>query len=154
MIDTLVANGKYLWQAFQAGNTVSGNNNNNTIGGAAHDAAFCTAWMAQRCDTAWVNSRAIAVQFDNQNVNMSIASFLVVRPAYAWLGYGAGYIGWPPTWNDAFRWDVGAPTGNCSQTAPGVFERAWTYGTAHVDCNSYTASVPCNPADAKCGTSS
>ena len=39
----------------------------------------------------------------------------------------------------------------CTQTAPGVFERAWTYGTAKMDCNSYTATVPCNPLDHTCG---
>jgi hypothetical protein len=66
---------------------------------------------------------------------MSIASFLVVRPAFAWLGYGAGYFS--PTWNDAFLWDVGVPKGECRETdTPGVFEREWTYGTAHVDCNT------------------
>eukprot|EP01047_Picozoa_sp_COSAG01_P009490 COSAG01_NODE_390_length_17672_cov_8.513287_6_plen_45_part_00 len=42
--------------------------------------AYCTAWMAQRCNTEWVRRRAITVQFDPQNVNFSIASFLIVRP--------------------------------------------------------------------------
>ena len=83
--DGLVANGKYLWHAFQAGNDIGRNNNNNTIGGEFHDAAYCTSWMAQRCNTDWVNERAITVQFDPKNVNVSIASFLIVRPAYAWL---------------------------------------------------------------------
>ena len=36
-------------------------------------------------------------------------------------------------------------------STPGTFERDWTYGTATMDCNSFSASVPCNPADAKCG---
>ena len=106
--------------------------------------------MAQRCNTPWVNERAITVQFDKYNLNVSIASFLIVRPAYAWLGYGANYV-WPPTWNDAFLLDVGEPVGECAQTAPGVFEREWTFGTATMDCNSYTATVPCNPADKTCG---
>ena len=153
LIETLAANGKWQWQAFQSGNTVGGNTNNNTgnTGGFAFDAAFCTQWMAQRCNTDWVNQRAIAVQFDKFNVNVSVASFLIVRPAYAWLGYGAGEFNWPPTWNDAFLWDVGLPVGECAQTAPGVFEREWTFGTATMDCNSYTATVPCNPADKTCG---
>lgn len=149
LIDGLVANGKYLWHAFQAGNDIGRNNNNNTIGGEFHDAAYCTSWMAQRCNTDWVNERAITVQFDPKNVNVSIASFLIVRPAYAWLGYGAGY--YTPRWNDAFLWDVGAPTSDCTQTSPGVFERAWTYGVARMDCNSFSALVPCNPVDSTCG---
>ena len=149
MIDALVADGKYMWHAFQAGNDIGPNTNNNTIGGVAIDAAYCAQWMAQRCNTGWVNERAITVQFDPFHVNVSVASFLVVRPAYAWLGYGAGV--WTPRWNDAFLWDVGLPVGNCTQTAPGVFEREWTYGTARVDCNSYSATVPCNPLDTTCG---
>ena len=152
MIDGLVGEGKYLWQAFQAANNVGGNNNNNSQGqgGEAHDAAFCTQWMAQRCNTDWVNQRAITVQFDSHNVLESIASFLIVRPAFAWIGYGAGIV--PPKWNDAFLWDVGVPKGECHNgSQPGVFEREWTYGVASMDCNTYTGKVPCNPADTKCG---
>ena len=43
LIDGLVAEGKYLWQAFQAGNGVGSNNNNNSVGGFKFDAAYCTA---------------------------------------------------------------------------------------------------------------
>lgn len=150
MIDGLVADGKYLWQAFQAGNDIGSNTNNNTVGGVVFDVGHCTAWMTQRCNTDWVNERAITVQFDSHNVNVSIASFLIVRPAYAWIGYGAGY--YQPKWNDAFLWDVGVPVSECRNgSTPGTFERDWTYGTATMDCNTYSASVPCNPADTSCG---
>jgi hypothetical protein len=82
-------------------------------------------WMTKRCNTPWVNERAITVQFDSANVVESIASFLIVRPAYAWLGYGAGIV--PPKWNDAFLWDVGVPKGECRNgSEPGTFERDWT----------------------------
>lgn len=143
MIDGLVAEGKYLWQAFQSGNDIGRNTNNNTVGGYAFDAEYCAAWMSQRCNTQWVNERAITVQFDSSNVNVSIASFLIVRPAYAWIGYGAGY--YRAKWNDvrsfsawrpstparaltqhpphartlrnppaqAFLWDVGLPLSEC-----------------------------------------
>jgi hypothetical protein len=105
--------------------------------------------MEQRCNTDWVNERAITVQFDNQNIFESIASFLIIRPKYAWLGFGAGIV--PPKWNDAFRWDVGLPKGECSQSSPGVFQRQWSYGTATMDCSTYSGHVPCNPHDQKCG---
>ena len=51
MIDALVANGKYLWQALQAGNGVGGNNNNNSngVGGYSFDAAYCTQVMFPAC---------------------------------------------------------------------------------------------------------
>jgi len=152
MIDALVAEGKYLWHAFQAGNNIGSNTNNNTNGqGGQHfDAEYCTNWMVERCNSEWVNQRAITVQFDSFNVNVSIASFLIVRPAYAWIGYGAGYL--RPKWNDAFLWDVGVPVSECRNgSTPGTFERDWTYGTATMDCNTYSASVPCNPADTSCG---
>ena len=145
MIDSLAANGKYMWQAFQAGNGIGSNTNNNSQGGIYFDAAYCTQWMAQRCDTKWVNERAITVQWDSANINVSIASFLIVRPAYAWLGGNR-------LWNDAFRWNFGEPTSACRNgSAPGTFERDWTFGTATMDCLSYTASVPCDPADTACG---
>jgi hypothetical protein len=149
MINELVRNNKYLWQSFQSGNDVGKNNNNNTVGGISFDVNYCIDWMTQRCNTDWVNERAITVQFDSENINVSIASFLIIRPDFAWLGYGAGY--YQPKWNDAFLWDVGLPISNCSIINPGVFTREWTYGTALMDCNSYTALVPCNPSDKKCG---
>ena len=62
---------------------------------------------------------------DSANVNVSIASFLIVRPAYAYIGYGAGYL--TPKWNDAFLWDVGLPVSDCRNgSVPGTFERDWT----------------------------
>ena len=133
IIDELVVRGKYNWHAFQAGNNVGGNWNNNTRNGTHFDVAHCTSWMMQRCNTAWVNAHAITVQMDEFHVNQSIAAFLVVRPDYAWLGWGAG--AWDPVWSPAFLWDVGVPLGNCSQPSPGVFERQWTYGTARLNCH-------------------
>ena len=89
------------------------------------------------------------MQFDKFNPVESIASFLVARPDYAWMGYGAGQH--QPSWNDALSWDVGVLTGQCTQPSPGVFQRAWSHGTAQMDCNTYTGKVPCNPTDTKCG---
>jgi len=54
--------------------------------------------------------------------------------------------------SQAFLWDVGVPVSECRNgSAPGTFERDWTYGTATMDCNTYSATVPCNPADPHCG---
>jgi hypothetical protein len=148
IIEGLVGDGKYLWHAFQHANDIGQNTNNNSqhVGRVAignESVSWCTDWMAQRCDTAWVNERAITVQFDKFNVNESIASFLVVRPAFAWIGYGAGQLF--PSWNDAFTWDVGEPKSACKQTSPGVFEREWSYGTAsmNVSYHSLPAFIVC-----------
>ena len=62
LVEGLVAAKKYEWQAFQNGNDVGHNNNNNTVGGSHFDVGFCTAWMAQRCNTAYVHERAITVR--------------------------------------------------------------------------------------------
>jgi len=108
--------------------------------------------MASHCNnksTGFHGRRTLTVQFDRYNVNVSIGSFLVVRPAYAWIGYGAGKL--QPKWNDAFTRDVGVPQGQCKALGGGIYERAWSYGTARMDCVKYSAVVPCNPADAKCG---
>ena len=146
LIDGLAARGRYVWHAFGAGNNVGDNANNNTINGTHFDAAHCTAWMSARCNTDFVRERAITVQMDPFHRNESIAQFLVVRGDYAWLGWGAGQ--WDPVWVPEFLMDVGYPTTTCSQTSPGVFSRGWTYGTASFDCNTYTGSVPVNPAQA------
>ena len=154
IIDGLVAKKKYLWHAFQHANDIGKNTNNNSnhVGGTAHDFATCDDWMAAHCNnksTGFDGRRTLTVQFDPYNVNVSIASFLVVRPAYAWIGYGAGQL--QPKWNDAFTWDVGVPQGQCKVLGGGIYERVWSYGTARMDCGTYSAVVPCNPADAKCG---
>ena len=91
-------------QAFQASNNVGSNNNNNSqgVGGTAFYVAYCTTSKIQRCTTHTLddnllqysveNERATTVQFDSHNVNESIASFLVVRQQFAWIGYGTGIV--------------------------------------------------------------
>ena len=59
LIDELVARGKYVWHAFGNGNDVGGNANNNTVNGTFFDSAHCTQWMTARCNTDFVNQRAI-----------------------------------------------------------------------------------------------
>ncbi len=145
LIDELAVRGKYVWHAFGNGNDVGRNANNNTVNGTSFDASHCAQWMAARCNTDFVNQRAITVQMDPGNVNASIAQFLIVRPAFAWLGWGAGQ--YKAQWVPEFMLDVGEPLGTCSQPSPGVFERQWTYGLATFDCNAYRAGpLPVNPS--------
>ena len=129
VIEALVAAGKWDWMALGNGDGVGSNNKG--------DPASCTAWMAKRCNTDWVNSRAISVQMDANRslVNESIASFLIVRPAFAWLGT----TDQNDPWRDEYLLDVGEPVGNCTQSSPGVFERLWSYGIVRMNCTSYKA---------------
>ena len=43
--------------------------------------------MSARCSPAY-QARAITQALDRGNINASIASFLITRPPFAWLGYG------------------------------------------------------------------
>ena len=90
-------------------------------------------------------------------------------PPYGWIGFG--WESDDRNWNDLFylqvrrgpgiflrKWDVGQvgnragtdpfylqagePTGLCTEGPTGVFSRNWTLGTASLDCNSWTASLP------------
>ena len=120
---------KYIWAAFKDQDGVS----------AGPTAATCATWARARC-TAEHQLTATTQAFDTAHVNQSIAAFLVVRPPIAFLGFG-----WESDmrdWRSEFLWQVGEPQGLCAEVAPSVFSRAWTYGNATLDCNSFTATVP------------
>ena len=73
-----------------------------------------------------------------------LATFLLVRGAFAWLGYGwlgcgdatgsaaAGPYVRPP----ALELDYGTPIGHCEETGPssGVFRREWTKASVQMSC--------------------
>jgi hypothetical protein len=48
-------------------------------------------------------------------------------------------------WSDPFfrlyRLDTGVPTGDCTESSPGVFTRAWSRGRALVNCASTGSSL-------------
>jgi hypothetical protein len=72
-----------------------------------------------------------------------LASFLLVRGPYAYLGAGwAGCDCYPPFY-PGFERDYGVPKGNYSETAPGsaVFAREWTKATVVFNCSSKTAAI-------------
>lgn len=96
-----------------------------------------------------------------------LATFLLVRGPYAWLGYewsGCTDSGYPtgcdkhclqddckpcrfPVSRDANPFprpaamddDYGTPVGYCKEAAPGVFRREWTKADVELDCNTYAA---------------
>lgn len=151
------------------------------------DHARCIAWWATRCNSDSVNSRPWFLEHmiddpaepDIPYSNLSIAAFLVWRPAHAWLFSGGAQIGMgslhhrhlggrgtghgrllqvsdcyndpssAKCWDPKWMWDVGEPEGTCFEAAPGVFTRAWSYGNATLDCNTMTSSIPVNPTQAR-----
>jgi len=74
---------------------------------------------------------------------LDLATFLLVRGPYWWLGYGWVGCGVKYDFPASLSVDYGEPLGTCAETTPGsgVFTRAWTKATAKVDCNAMEGSV-------------
>lgn len=82
-----------------------------------------------------------------------LASFLLVRGPYAWLGYGwqgctsgdlhayhgSGYAKWGTELDE----DYGEPLERCHETAAGseVFERKWSKATVQLDCKAWKGTI-------------
>ena len=73
LIEALVANGKYNWQAFGA---------EDGVGSGPSSGPSCATWMRTMCDPA-KQGEPMAIGFDAGNVNQSVAAFLVTRCVYA-----------------------------------------------------------------------
>ena len=83
--------------------------------------------------------------------NATLAAFLVAlaaclhwrsssRSPLAYIGYqqNSGDSNWSPL----FELDVGVPMGLCEEGPAGVFTRAWSNGTAALDCATWTGALP------------
>ena len=135
LIDRLIANGKYMWQAFGYEDR----------GGPDITQSGCSQFMNQNCEM--LNNKTkngnytMLMGFDANNPMQSLAAFLITRPEFAWLGYG-----WESDmkdWNSVFLYDVGVPKENvCHVLKDGVFQREWSYGNVTLDCNKWEGTVP------------
>lgn len=138
LIDTLVAAGKYNWQAFGSRDTsVSAR-----LGaGAGLSPATCAADVRALCNaTLQAQPLLMKMASPGPDANQTLAAFLVVRPPHAYLGWA--WESGDEKWTDLFLLQPGEPAGPCAETAPGVFERAWTAGVARLDCNKWEADLP------------
>ena len=72
-----------------------------------------------------------------------LATFLLVRGPFAWLGYG--WIGCNQPWEfrPEMSADYGEPLGACYETAAGsgVFQRKWSKADVQMDCNAWAANI-------------
>ena len=77
------------------------------------------------------------------NLNQDLATFLLLRGPYAYLGYGWSGCNVKFAFPDAFKIDYGTPNGLCAETAAGsgVFTREWSKATVSMNCNSYVGTV-------------
>ena len=101
----------------------------------------CASWMRTMCAPA-MQGRPMLMQMDSSaaNCNQTVASFLISRPPYAYLGWG--WESDDAQWNDIFYLQVGDATGLCTEGPSGVFTRQYTAGAASLDCNAWKADLP------------
>jgi hypothetical protein len=79
------------------------------------------------------------------NLAQDLATFLLLRGPYAFLGFGWSGCGAAAVFPEELGRDYGEPTGFCSETQTGVFERDWTHATVRMDCNAYVGTVVMKP---------
>lgn len=129
LVTTLIAAGKYNWQAFGGGDGA----------GPGINQDECATFIRSRCSEEF-QRRAMMMDAGHAS-NQSVAAFLIVRPPIAFLGWG-----WESddkkNWDDIFLLQPGTPTGLCTEEKAGVFLRRWTNGVVKLDCNTWTASLP------------
>ena len=70
-----------------------------------------------------------------------LASFLLMRGAYAWIGFAWVGCSQPYVRPKALDTDYGTPTSLCKETSPGVFEREWTKAAVKMDCNKWQGEI-------------
>ena len=114
-------------------------------------AAQCAAVVRDLCsDTKYNEPLVFDFATPVPDFNLDLATFLLVRGPYAWLGYSwdgcVGSVGPGPGASMPYvkyglpktvQADYGEPTSRCEETAAGsgVFTRAWSKATVTVDCN-------------------
>lgn len=129
LIEELVSAGKYAWAAF-------GNQDGVEQGPSLES---CSEWMRAHCAPA-LQGAPLAMQFNKGNANQSVAAFLIVRPPYGWIG--GGWESDDSSWDNIFLLQAGAPLGLCEEGPSNVFSRAWTAGTASLNCSAWSATLP------------
>lgn len=136
-VAALASTGHYIWQGF------NGNEQGDPDGvGVAPTSGTCAAFMANACAPSW-QAVPSTMQWPSRASDKVpvLAAFLITRGPYSFLGYG--WNGGPlPAWDSLWdAYDVGEPTGLCTESSPGVFTRAWTKGSATLDCTTWTATL-------------
>jgi len=125
--------------------------------------ASCKQWFQRACapgNPAYANSALLHdlnwVKGTLPTLKEDLATFLLVRGDYAWLGYswvGCANGAEPPggggnqyVYPQEFKVDYGTPVGQCSETSSGsgVFKRQWTKASVAMDCNTWTGTIQMN----------
>ena len=143
----ILGDGGFNWQMFDVGH--------NTNAGPPFGPSSCAAYL-RGPQPARLQNQSLLFGFTQGKTkgplpafDTDLASFLLVRGPYAWLGYS--WIGCNngntnpipyerPAGLDA---DYGVPLGLVAETAPGsgVFRREWSKATVTLDCNTFNATI-------------
>ncbi len=97
----------------------------------------CAPAMRRLCAPG-AQAQSMFFRFDGSNA--TLAAFLVARSPLAFIGFQQD--SGDRNWSTAFELDVGAPLGLCVEETVGVFARNWSKGTAALDCNTWTGTLP------------
>jgi hypothetical protein len=119
--------------------------------------ARCNAFMRTYCHPASPNlDQAFVYEWTRKSLHdispipaaqQDLARFLLVRGAYAWIGWQ--WVGCRDSYErpPELELDFGTPVDAvCREVAPGVFEREWSTGTVRMNCNNWTATLPMVPS--------
>ena len=107
-----------------------------------NNTAQCAAWMRNYCrPEKQGDGMFLSWNTTVTNHEQILAAFLVTRGPYAVLG---NYFMHDEDFDPLFALDVGTPQELCQEKSSNVFSRRWSQGTAQLDCNDYTASLPFN----------
>ena len=144
-----VVNGSgFAWQYFMdgGGQTAPGRDQTNPR-------ANCTGWLRANCgpNAPFLNasnavffgiSRVTHHQpFPSPSFMQDLATFLITRGPFAWFGHG--WIGCDHVYpyDPALAVDYGEPTGVCTETSQGVFEREWSKASVKMDCPNWEGTI-------------
>jgi hypothetical protein len=154
LVEALTDAGKTNWQSLSHGR--GSGSMTRSLGGMSFRNTTCAAYMRGMCAQAKAlpkrpllfqgpcgeseKNGAVHCHQSPNHANQSVAAFLIVRPALAWIG--DGWESDDVTWNAAYLLQPGTPVGDCKEGPLAVFTREWSNGVARLDCNVWSAELP------------
>jgi hypothetical protein len=138
VFSAVVGAGGFAWQNFHSVTTPH----------MAQCASFFRAACSQGTSSQYYKSATVLQLTYNNSLHdplpifaEDLASFMLIRGPYAWIGYG--WIGCSAHWEfrDEFKMDYGVPSNTCVEVSSGVFQREFSKATAKMDCNAYAGSM-------------
>lgn len=148
MAESVIAHGGFAWQLMLDGGGQTAPGRNQT-----DPQPQCAEWLRANCgpDAPFLAAPLFfgftrvkhSQSFPLPAFEQDLATFLLVRGPYAWLGYGWVGCNQPWEFRSEMAADYGEPVGTCYETTAGsgVFERQWTKATVQMDCGTWTANI-------------